>query len=47
MVKKNLGDYVEAGVVDAPANSLTPESITFLVRVTWPPMPALGTNAKL
>jgi len=45
--EKNLGDYVEVtGLVDAQANSIKPESIKFLEKVTWPPKPAPATSAK-
>jgi hypothetical protein len=47
MAKKNLGDYVEVtGQVDAQANSIKPESIKFLEKVTWPPNSAPATNAN-
>jgi len=48
MAKKNLGNYVEVtGRVDARANTIKPESIKFLEKVTWPPKPESENNTKL
>jgi len=48
MARKNLGDYVEVtGVADAQANTIKPDSIKFLKKVTWPPKPETEDGSKL